>query len=82
MEAAKAAVPTLAARVFAGRAGSPNCGDGRCDRPHHPDAQQAVRRLRDVAHDRRVPDPAGLVITTAGLSSVILVSHDRRLMRL
>ena len=58
MEAAKAAVPTLAARMLMpGTPEPPAAASWRRDRPHPPDVERVARRLRDVAHDRRVPGP-------------------------
>ena len=85
MEAAKAAIPTLAARVLLpGTPAAPAAATSAVIGHIFPmwSGWRGGYGMSPMIGGFLVLDPAGLVITTAGLSSVILVSHDRRLMML
>jgi glycerol-3-phosphate acyltransferase PlsY len=85
MEAAKAAIPTLAARVLLpGSPAAPAAAAGAVIGHIVPmwSGWRGGYGMSPMIGGFLVLDPAGLVITTAGLSSVILVSHDRRLIML
>lgn len=85
MEAAKAAVPTLTARVLMpGTPAAPAAAAGAVIGHIFPmwSGWRGGYGMSPMIGGFLVLDPAGLVITTVGLSSVILVSHDRRLMML
>lgn len=85
MEAAKAAVPTLAARVLMpGTPAAPAAAAGAVIGHIFPmwSGWRGGYGMSPMIGGFLVLDPAGFVVTTAGLSSVILVSHDRRLMML
>lgn len=85
MEAAKAAVPTLAARVLMpGTPAAPAAAAAAVIGHILPmwSGWRGGYGMSPMIGGFLVLDPAGLAITTAGLSSVILASNDRRLIML
>jgi glycerol-3-phosphate acyltransferase PlsY len=85
MEAAKAAVPTLVARtLMPGTPAAPAAAAGAVIGHIFPmwSGWRGGYGMSPMIGGLLVLDPAGLAVTTAGLSSVILASHDRRLMML
>lgn len=86
LEAAKAAVPTLVARVVApGTPAAPAAATGAVI-GHILPLWSGFRRggygMSPMLGGMLVLDPLGLVVTTAGVSGVIQVTGDRRLMLL
>jgi glycerol-3-phosphate acyltransferase PlsY len=85
MEAAKAAAPTLAARtLLPGTPAAPAAAAGAVIGHIFPmwSGWRGGYGMSPMIGGFLVLDPAGLAVTTAGLSTVILASHDRRLMML
>jgi len=85
LEALKAAVPTLGARVLLpGTAAAPAAATGAVVGHVFPmwSGFRGGYGMSPMLGGFLVLDPLGMAVTTAGLSGVILLAHDRRLMML